>query len=168
MAGPMTRHVFFSLHYERDRSRAELVRKIPGLVANPEAKPDEWATVKRSGDFAFKRWFEQQLRGRSCTIVLIGSETASRPAIQHEIKRSWELRLGLLGVHVHALRDAAGNPSQKGESPFALPEAGLGEHAPLIRVYDPPESDSKLAYRFVADNLAKWVEHAVATRLAEP
>jgi hypothetical protein len=161
----MSRHVFYSLHYEADRARAELVRSIAGLVPNLEQKPSEWATLKRTGEFAIKRWFEQQLRGRSCTIVLIGAHTAARPLVQYEIKRSWELKLGLLGVHVHALKDAQGKPGEKGPSPFGS-ESGLGEAAALVRVYDPPEADSKLAYRYIADNLSKWVEHAVATRSA--
>lgn len=159
--------MFYSLDYERDRSRAELIRKLPGFVANIEAKPQEWATIKRTGEFAYKRWFEQQMRGRSCTIVLIGAQTAVRDAIQYEIKRSWQLRLGLLGIHIHALQDERGAQSAKGENPFLRAENELAEHAALVRVYEPDESDSKLAYRFIADNLAKWVEHAVATRLAQ-
>jgi hypothetical protein len=161
------RHVFYSLHYEADRGRAELVRSVPGLSPNLEAKAAEWATIKRSGDFAFKRWFEQQMRGRSCTVVLIGAETATRPAIRHEIKRSWELKMGLLGIHIHALRDAKGLQGQKGDNPFVQPESGLDEQASRSQVYDPPETDSKLAYRFIADNLAKWVEKAVAARAAQ-
>jgi hypothetical protein len=168
----VARHVFYSLHYDADRARAELVRNIPGLSVNAEAKPAEWATLTRTGDFAVKRWFESQLRGRSCTIVLIGAQTASRPRILYEIKRSWELKLGLLGVHIHALKDAKGAPSSKGENPFL--HAGLGEHAGLgdiasaIHTYDPPESDAKLAYRYIADNLCKWVEQAVAERASHP
>lgn len=160
----MSRHVFYSLHYEADRSRAQLLRSLPGLSANLEAKPSEWATIQRTGDFAFKRWLEQQLRGRSCTVVLIGAQTAARPAIQYEIKRSWELRLGLLGVHIHALKDDKGAQGSKGENPFGQ----LGAHASLVQVYDPPENDSKLAYRFIADHIERWVEQAVATRLARP
>ncbi|MET0344114.1 MAG: TIR domain-containing protein [Polyangiales bacterium] len=158
----MSRHVFYSLHYDADRTRVDLVRGLAGLVANLEAKPSDWATLKRSGDFAIKRWFEQQIRGRSCTIVLIGAETKTRPWVQHEIARSWALKLGVLGVHVHALKDAKGQQTTKGESPF---EPAL---APLVQVYDPPETDSKLAYRYIADNLAKWVEKAVAARQAQP
>jgi hypothetical protein len=161
------RHVFYSLHYEADRSRAELVRNVQGLVPNLEAKAPEWATIKRKGDFAFKRWFEQQMRGRSCTIVLIGAETATRPAILHEIRRSWELKMGLLGIHIHALRDEKGQPGRKGENPFTHPKSGLDVQASRSHVYDPPESDSKLAYRYIADNLAKWVEWAVAARSAQ-
>jgi len=160
------RHVFYSMYYDADRSRAELIRKLQELQPNNEASPSEWATIKRSGDFAIKRWIEQQLRGRSCTIVLIGSNTATRPWVRYELERSWELRLGVLGVHIHALNDAHGKPSEKGESPFTQP-GKLGDLAPLVRVYDPPESESKLAYRHIADNLLRWVEHAVATRLAQ-
>jgi MTH538 TIR-like domain (DUF1863) len=155
----MSRHVFYSLHYDADRARAELVRKLAGLVPNLEAKPGEWATIARTGSFALKRWFEQQARGRSCTIVLIGAHTAERAQVHYEIQRSWELKLGLVGVHIHHLLDAKGKQSSKGASPFE----GF-EHAALVRTYDPPETDSKLAYRYIADNLATWVESAVAAR----
>ncbi len=161
------RHVFYSLHYEADRRRAELVRNVKGLVPNLEAKPTEWATIVRTGDFAFKRWFEQQVRGRSCTIVLIGAETARRPAIQYEIRRSWELKMGLVGIHIHALHDDKDQPSRKGENPFTQPESGLDVQASRSHVYDTPESDSKLAYRYIADNIGKWVEWAVAARTAQ-
>lgn len=162
----MSRHVFYSLHYERDRARAELVRKLAGFVPNLEAKPAEWATLQRTGDFAIKRWFEQQVRGRSCTIVLIGAETASRSWVRYEIERSWQLGLGLLGVYIHHLKDERGQQSTKGDDPFAA--AALGANAALIHSYDPPEQDSKLAYRYIADHLARWVELAVATRAAQP
>jgi hypothetical protein len=162
----MSRHVFYSLHYEKDRARAELVRKLAGLVPNLEAKPAEWATLQRTGDFAVKRWFEQQARGRSCTIVLIGAETASRKWVRYEIERSWQLGLGLLGVYIHHLKDERGQQTPKGADPFE--HAGLGADAASIRCYDPPEQDSKLAYRHIADNLERWVELAVATRAAQP
>lgn len=157
----MSRHVFYSLHYDGDRSRVELIRNLAGLQANLEAKPSEWATLKRSGDFAIKRWLEQQLRGRSCMIVLIGAETAARPWVQHEIKRARELKLGLLGVHVHQLADAKGKQSSKGMNPFTQ---GTSEPTALEYVYDPPETEPKLAYRFIADHLAAWVEKAVAAQ----
>ncbi len=157
----MSRHVFYSLHYDNDRTRVELIRNLAGLQANLEARPSEWATLKRSGDFSIKRWLEQQLRGRSCMIVLIGAETALRPWVQYEIKRARELRLGLLGVCVHQLADAKGKQSTKGASPFA---PGTGEQSALEHVYDPPETEPKLAYRFIADHLDAWVDNAVAAQ----
>ncbi|MET0287316.1 MAG: TIR domain-containing protein [Polyangiales bacterium] len=159
----MSRHVFYSLHYEQDRARAELIRKLNGLVPNLEAKPTEWATLQRTGEFAIKRWFEQQLRGRSCTIVLIGAQTASRKWVQYEIERSWQLGVGLLGVHVHNLNNERGEQASKGGDPFANLTVDRG----LVRTYDPPEQDSKLAYRYIADHLARWVDDAVAARKAQ-
>ena len=159
----MARHVFYSLDYQADRARAELVRNLAVLSPNLEATPAAWATLQRTGDFAIKRWFEQQLRGRSCTIVLIGEHTASKPRVRYEIERSWELKLGLLGIHIHALKDAQGRAGQKGVSPFA--QSALGDLAAVVQTFDPPESDSKLAYRYIADHIAGWVEHAVAERL---
>lgn len=160
----MSRHVFYSLHYEKDRSRVELIRKLADLVPNLEAKPAEWATLQRTGDFAIKRWFEQQTRGRSCTIVLIGAETATRKYVRYEIERSWQLGLGLLGIHVHNLKDDRGLSTTKGDNPFDAANLGASD----IRCYDPPEQDSKLAYRHIADNITRWVEQAVATRAASP
>ncbi len=157
----MSRHVFYSLHYDADRSRVDLVRNLARLQANLEAKPNEWATITRSGDFAIKRWLEQQLRGRSCMIVLIGADTASRPGVRHEMARARQLQLGLLGVHVHGLADAKGKQSTKGPSPFDA-------HDAAVAVYDPPETESKQVYRFIADHLEAWVEKAVAGRIAKP
>jgi len=155
----MARHVFYSLHYDADRERAELIRKLAGFSPNLEVSREVWASTTRSGAFAVKRWLEQQLRGRSCTIVLIGAHTATRPWVEHEIRRSAELKLGLLGVHIHALRDSRGKDAAKGANPF---EAAGPELAARARVYDPPDGDSKAAYRFIADNLERWVERAVA------
>lgn len=158
----MARHVFYSLHYDADRSRVAPILNSAALIANTEAKPAEWDKIKRSGEFAIKRWLEQQLKGRSCTVVLIGAATASRPWVQYEIKRSHELGLGLLGIHVHALKDTKGRQTTKGANPFEVPESGLGSFAARVPVFDPPGTDSKLAYRHVADNMARWAEEAVA------
>lgn len=159
----MSRHVFYSLHYDADRSRVELIRNLATLHANLEAKPSEWATITRSGAFAVKRWLEQQLRGRSCMIVLIGAETASRPWIQYEIQRARELNLGLLGVRIHNLTNAKGAQSKSGPNPFEVPSDAGAQGVP-VDVYDPPETDPKLVYRSIADHLPRWVEKAVAAR----
>ena len=158
----MARHVYYSLHYAADRARAELVRGISLLTPNLEATPAAWATMQRTGAFAIKRWFEQQLRGRSCTVVLIGAETASRPLVLYELERSWELKLGVLGIYIHGLKDAQGKGAQKGANPFEQPS--LAALASVARTYDPPGDDSKLVYRHIADNIAQWVELAVAER----
>jgi len=157
----MSRHVFYSLHYAADRSRVAGILSSKALVANTEAAAADWAKIARSGDFAIKRWIEQQLKGRSCTVVLIGAETASRPLVHYEIGHSRQLKIALFGVHVHHLKDAQGKQSSKGANPFEHPACGLGELASRIPVFDPPESESKLAYRYIVDNLAQWAETSV-------
>jgi hypothetical protein len=160
----MARHVFYSLHYAGDRSRVAGILRSQALDANVEASVEEWAKLQRSGNFAIKHWLEAQLKGRSCTIVLIGANTAMRPWVQYEIKRSRELKLALIGIHVHRLHDANGQESTKGENPFQHPETGLGSSASAVPVYDPPEQDSPLVYRHIVDNMARWADEAVAQR----
>lgn len=134
------------------------------LVANPEATIAEWDKLKRSGALSVRRWIENTLKGRSCTVVLIGEKTAARPWIHYEIKRSAELGLGLLGVHIHHLKDKKGQTTGKGDNPFEHPDTGLGAEAARVPVYDPPEPDSKLVYHYIVDNLAAWADEAVAAR----
>jgi MTH538 TIR-like domain (DUF1863) len=160
----MARHAFYSLHYDGDRSRVAGIRGSKLLVPNQELELAEWDKLKRSGEFAVKRWIEKSLQGRSCTVVLIGALTASRPWVHYEIKRSAELGLGLLGIHVHQLKDAKGQQGSKGANPFEHAACGLGAAAADVPVFDAPETDSKLAYHFIVDNLARWAEEAVAAR----
>jgi hypothetical protein len=158
----MARHVFYSLHYDADRARVAPILGSHALEAQLEAPQAEWAKLKRSGDFAIKRWLENQLKGRSCLIVLIGAETASRAWVQYEIQRAHALGLGLFGIHVHALKDALGKHSSKGPNPFEHPACGLGSVAAEVPVFDPPDHDSKPTDRYIVDNLARWADQAVA------
>jgi hypothetical protein len=65
-------------------------------------------------------------------------------------------------VYVHHLKDAQGRQTTQGENPFLHPASGLGDLGASIPVFDPPETDSKLAYRYIADNLPQWAEQGVA------
>lgn len=158
----MSRHVFYSLHYEADRTRVTNLLASQVVEASREATEAEWLQLRRSGEFAIQRWLETQLKGRSCLIVLIGKDTASRPRVLHEIKRARQLHIGLLGVHIHHLKDANGQQSEKGENPFEHPESGLGSSASKVPVYDPPETDNQLTYRYIVDNIAQWADEAAA------
>jgi len=160
----MSRHVFYSLHYDADRSRFGNILASKVLTGNVELKLAEWDKLKRSGEFAVKRWIEGSLKGRSCTVVLIGASTATRPWIHYEIKRSAELGLGLFGVHVHQLKDAKGQLTSKGDNPFLHPATGLGPAAASVAVYEAPEAESQHAYHYIVDNLAAWADEAVASR----
>jgi hypothetical protein len=156
------RHAFYCLHYDADRSRVAGILSSSALQGNLEAKIPEWDKIKRSGDFAIKRWIENGLKGRSCCVVLIGAQTATRPWVRYEIRRAHELQIALFGVYVHHLNDAKGLQCAKGDNPFEHPDSGLGEAGASVLVFDPPETESKLVYRHIVDNLAQWAEQAVA------
>ena len=60
-------------------------RNLGMVDGNTPVSDNDWETVKRGGDRAIKRWIEQQIQTRSCTVVLVGSKTAGRRWITYEI-----------------------------------------------------------------------------------
>ncbi len=115
----MARRVFFSFHYDRDVRRVVQVRNSWVIRTEGEAQPfldrADWEAVKRTG---VEKWIEAQLRGTSVTVVLIGSETYDREWVRFEIKRSYELGKGMLGVYIHNVRDPQLGTDTKGKNPF--------------------------------------------------
>ena len=78
---------------------------------NKPVTDNEWETITKGGDAAIKKWIAEQLHGRSCTVVLVGSETAGRNWINHEICESWNRRIGAVGIRIHGLHDPQGRTS---------------------------------------------------------
>ena len=143
----MARKVFFSFHYDRDSWRVGQVRNcnvVNGYGKNLFLDRAKWEAVKRSGDAAIRRWIDEQFKGTSVTVVLIGRETASRRWVKYEIAKSIELRKGLLGIDISKIRNQAGETDETGTNP-------------LPRGY--------AYYRWNKDdgrsNLAEWIEAAV-------
>ena len=62
---------------------------------------NDWETVKSGGKTAIKKWIADQMHGRSCTVVLVGSNTADRPLVKYEIIESWNDKMGVVGIHIH-------------------------------------------------------------------
>ena len=86
----MARKVFFSFHYTNDNWRASQVRNMGVVNGNAVAKDNDWETITKGGDKKLKEWIANQMIGRTCTIVLAGSQTANRKWINYEIEKSWE------------------------------------------------------------------------------
>jgi hypothetical protein len=162
----MARRVFYSFHYMADNWRASQVRNMGVVEGNRPATDNDWETVKRGGDAAIKKWIADQMFGKSCTVVLIGRETAGRKWINHEIVESWNQRMGVLGVHVHNLKDSAGNTSWQGSNPFDGITVAGRPLLNIVPVYDPPGYfwDSTSYYKAIKDNLAGWIEEAIRIR----
>ena len=151
----MARKVFFSFHYERDVFRVSQVRNSWVTRSQGNAQPfydkATWETVKRTQ--GIKAWIESQLTGTSVTAVLIGAETANRDWVLHEIRRSYELGKGLLGIYLHQVKDPRTGIDVRGENPFSR-----------MSLNGVPLSHSVPTYDWISDdgyhNLDVWVEKA--------
>lgn len=162
----MKRRVFFSFHYQPDNWRAATIRSIGTIDSSSVATDNEWESIKKGGDTAIQRWIDGQISGRSCGIVLIGSETAGRKWINYEIKKCWDNGKGLLGIYIHNLKNSAGIQSIKGSDPFATftLKDGTVRLSSVVRTYDPPYSDSKQVYSYISTHLESWIDSAITAR----
>lgn len=111
----MARRVFYSFHYISDAWRTSQVRNIGVVEGNKPASDNDWEKIKKSGDKAIQKWIDDQLNGRSCTVVLIGKETSERKWIKYEIEKSWNEGKGVVGIYIHNLKDSDQKQSSKGK-----------------------------------------------------
>lgn len=161
----MARRVFYSFHYQRDGWRASKVRNIGVVEGNAPASDNHWEDVKRAGDAGIRRWIDEQMANRTCTIVLVGAETADRYWVKHEIEKSWNEGKGLFGIRIHRILDHAQTPCQAGENPFAQFSVQDGRKlSSIVRLYDPPHVSSPAVYSYISDNIAHWIETAIGER----
>ena len=163
----MAREVFYSFQFDADNWRASQVRNIGTVQGNKPAADNDWESVKRGGAAAIQRWIDGQLSGRTCTVVLIGQDTARRHWIDYEITKSWNDRKGVVGVHIHRLKDSLGKQAYKGANPFAhitMTNDRSSSLSNYVKVYDPPYQDSADVYRYISDNIAAWIEDAIQGR----
>ncbi len=109
----------------------------------------KWEEVKLKSDDKIKAWIDEQMTGTSVTVVLIGGATASRKYVAYEIQRSIELRKGLLGVRIHALKS---------------PKEGLAGETEVDNAGENPLLEEYPVYDWVKDdgraNLGQWIEDA--------
>lgn len=117
----MTRRVFFSFHYERDAWRAGQVRNSWVTKDRESAgfwDAAAWEEVKQKGNAAVEKWIDDQLKGTSVTVVLIGAETSKREYVGYEIKHSHSKGNGMLGIYIHNMKDSNKKTDTKGANPF--------------------------------------------------
>lgn len=160
------RRVFYSFHYKNDNWRAALVRNIGSIEGNKPATDNDWEEITRGGDAAIKKWIDDQLNGRSCTIVLVGEETANRKWIDYEIKKSWSDKKGLLGIRIHKLKDSNGETSNQGANPFDgfTINSNSQKLSDIVRLYNPSGQTSQEVYKNISDNIDQWIEDAIKIR----
>lgn len=158
----MARRAFFSFHYERDVWRASQVRNSWVTKSDREAAgfwdAAEWEAVRKQGNEAVRGWIDRQLEGTSVTVVLIGAETSSREWVRYEIERSYEKGNGIVGIHIHNLKDQNGNTDKKGDINFGK-IAGKHDFKEICQIHDWTLDNGY-------ENLGEWIEraHLIASR----
>ena len=162
----MARKVFYSFHYQPDNWRAAQVRSIGAIEGNKPARDNEWETVTKGGDAAIRRWIADQMSGRTCTVVLVGSNTANRKWINHEIVKSWDDGKGVVGIYIHGLRNKEKRISSKGKNPFDFITHGDSgkKLSSIVKCYNPSGTNSRDRYAWISEHLANAVEEAIRIR----
>jgi len=155
------RQVFYSFHYANDVFRVQQVRNIGAIDDNKPVSPNDWEELKKNGNSAIKKWIDDNMQNRSCVVVLVGSETATRSWVRYEIEKAWKEKRGLVGIYIHNLKCPTNGKCQQGANPF---DQFLVADTPLsnfVRCYNPNQFD---AYNNIKNNLEVWIEEAIRIR----
>jgi Cft2 family RNA processing exonuclease len=156
----MARKVFFSFHYQRDVRRVVQVRNSWVVKPDGEAQPfydkaEFEEAKKRAG--GIEKWIEKQLKGTSVTVVLFGAETYEREWVRHELKRSYELKKGILAIDIHRIRDPQKGSDTQGRNPldywFVEKNGRKVYFSEMYKTYDWVNDDGY-------NNLSSWIEAA--------
>ena len=157
------RKIFYSFHFDNDVMRVQQVRNMGVVEGNTPVSPNAWEEVKKKGGAAIQTWINDNMKGKSCVVVLIGTETSKRPWVTYEIDKAWKDGKALLGIHVHNLTCPNNGKCAKGTNPFDSIKFSLGGVTVVPKTYDPKASDT---YGDIASNLSSWVEAAIKQRAA--
>jgi hypothetical protein len=164
------RQIFYSFHYDNDVFRVQQIRNIGALEENTPVSPNEWEKVKKGGDTAIEKWIDDNMKNRSCVVVLVGEETAKRPWVKYEIQKAWNDGKGLLGIFIHNLKDPRYSQippyygkCNKGNNPFFefTMERDQSRLSSIVKCYDPSPTD---AYNAIKNNIESWIEEAIKIR----
>src|SRR6185312_10622672 len=114
----MAKKVFFTFRYLWDSQRVQQVKQIGSIEGQPLLSSNDWENVKSGGDAAIERYIDREMQGKNCQVVLIGQYTAGRKWVNYEIKKAWADGKGVLGIHIHNLKDLKGDQMEKGRNPL--------------------------------------------------
>jgi len=147
----MARKVFFSFYHEGDVLRIGQIRNSGltklGIESAGFIDKADWESIELRGKGAVQTWINEQLKGTSVTVVLIGTDTADREWVEYEIKESFKRGNGLIGIFIHNVKDLNGKTSKKGKNPITK------YRVRNIKTYDWVRDEGY-------GNFSQWVENA--------
>ena len=160
----MARRVFTSFHYAPDNWRASQVRNMGKIEGNSVVSANQWEEVTKGGNKAIEKWIDDNMSGKSCVIVLVGENTAGRKWIKYEIEKAWNEGRGVLGIHIHNLKNSIGNQASKGRNPFEDFSVNGKNLSSIVKCYNPPFTKSTYVYDYIKENIENWIEEAIDIR----
>lgn len=160
------RQVFFSFEYNKDAWRASQVRNMGKVDESSTFSDNDWEEVKEKSDAKIKEWINDQMSKRSCLVVLIGATTSGRKWINYEIEKAYELNKGIVGIHIHKLKDADGDQTTKGSNPFYNIYIGKNNErlSKYVTCFDSDYSSSTYVYDDIKDKIEQLIEDAIANK----
>jgi MTH538 TIR-like domain (DUF1863) len=155
------RQVFYSFHFDHDVMRVQQIRNMGVIEGDEPVSANEWEQLKRKSG-GVEKWIDDNMKYRSCAIVLIGEDTSKRPWVKYEIKKAWNDKKGLFGIYIHNLKHPITGTCTQGTNPFTqFSFKKKNGTAAVIPVYNPSTSD---AYGDIKKNIDKWAEDAVTIK----
>ena len=157
------RQIFYSFHFKNDVMRVQLVRHIGVFEGNEPVSKNNWEELKRKGKRAIKEWIDNNMKNRSCVVVLIGSETANREWVDYEIEKAWNDGKGLVGIYIHNLKCPNTGKDKKGNNPFEnfTLDNGKKKLSTVVKTYNPSFLN---AYNDIEKNIDNLIEEAIEIR----
>lgn len=161
------RQVFYSFHFDKDVFRVQQIRNMGVIDGDEPVSPNEWEKLQKK-EGGVKKWIDDTMEYRSCVIVLIGEETATRTWVDYEIRKAWNDKKGLFGIYIHNLKcpkkikETGVGTCKKGNNPFDNIKFTDGSKmSSVVKCYDPKSTD---AYNDIKDNIENWIEDAIESR----
>jgi hypothetical protein len=152
------KQVFFSFHFDNDVMRVQQIRNIGAIEGNTPVSANDWEEVKRKGDNFIEKWIEDNMKYRSCVVVLVGEETANRKWVKYEIEKAWNDGKGLVGIYIHNLKCPRNGKCNQGPNPFDEFNFKDGKKlSSVVKCHNPNSFD---AYNDIAKNIENWIETA--------
>jgi len=141
--------------------RVQQIRNIGALEDNKPVSVNEWEQVRKNGPTAIEKWIDDNMKYRSCVVVLVGEDTANRPWVKHEIKKAWKDGKGLIGIYIHNIKCPRNGTSRQGKNPFEQFTINGNTLSSIVTCYNPSSYD---AYNDIKNNLERLVEEAISIR----
>ena len=160
----MAKKCFLSFHYKPDNWRVSQIKNMGAISGQAIVSANDWEAVKKKGDQAIKDYIAANMKGKECLVVLVGKDTAARRWVKYEIKEACAKGIGVLGVYIHNMKDAAGDKTTKGSDPFSGVTVDGVAISTYARMYSPSSTDSQKVYNEIAEGIGDWVDAAIALR----